>query len=195
MNKKLLAITSSLVLANVVPALAETTIELRSAAFFPMSHRFREIYGTVGVEYELEVSHTIPCSCWEIWTNLSWYPKHGHVGRSCGSSHVDVTNLSFGLQKSCQICDCFYWYAGIGPTFGWVFVENKRKCCSSGCSREDDNDSAIAVGGIVKGGLKYYVACNLFFDLFVDYLYEPAFFHDTVDVGGFRTGLGLGFSF
>lgn len=193
MKKTLLAITSCLFLSKITPALADTTIEFRSGAFFPMSDRFRDIYGKVGADYEVELTTTVFC-CMEGWANFTWYPKQGHVGHHCGSSHLNIANFSFGLKKSWAVCDCFCFYGGIGPIFGGVWLENKMRCCSR-CDRKKEKDSAFAVGGIVKTGILYYFTCNLFLDLFVDYFYEPAFFHHHVDIGGFRTGLGLGVKF
>ncbi|MBS0629304.1 MAG: hypothetical protein JSS30_03660 [Verrucomicrobia bacterium] len=195
MNKKLFAITSALLLTSVTPALAETRVEFRSAAFFPMEHRFRSIYGTVGADYELQVTQSNPCNCFEVWANFTWYPKSGS---RCGNTNITVINGSFGIDYMWQFCNCFNFYAGIGPIFGAVFVENKFSNCSSnnGCNRKDDSEWAGAVGGIIKTGIIYYVTCCLFLDLFVDYFYEPAFFkHRTADVGGFRTGLGIGLAF
>ncbi len=191
MKKLLIAISAGLVVTQMTPAVADTTIEFRSAAFFPMNHRFRDIYGTVGADYEIEI--TSSWCCLETWANFTWYPKHGHV-HNCGSTHLNVANFSFGLRKTWCFCDCFRFYAGIGPIFGGVWVGNHIKC-GSGCEGRHDHDYAFAVGGIVKTGFLYYLTCNLFLDLFVDYFYEPAFFHRTVDVGGFRTGLGLGVGF
>lgn len=193
MNKTLLGIASCLLLTQITPAMADTTIEFRSAAFFPMNHRFRDIYGTVGADYEFEIRTTVFC-CMEGWANFTWYPKHGSVGHCCGSSDLNIANFSFGLMKSCSVCDCFRFYAGIGPVFGGVWVHNKLRSCT-GLAKKKNKDAAFAVGGMVKTGILYYFTCNLFLDLFVDYFYEPAFFHRHVDVGGVRTGLGLGVAF
>lgn len=195
MKKTILAITSCLLLAKFAPAMAESSLEFRVAAFFPMDDRFTRIYGDVGVDYQIEYSTTIfCCSCLEAWVNLDWYPKHGHV-RDCGSSDIDLLNLGVGLKSSFCMCSCFYPYLGIGPSFGWVWIDNRMKCCDQ-CHKKKDHDSEFAVGVLVKSGLLYYFGCNLFLDLFVDYLYQPVHFHHRhVDVGGFKTGLGLGVCF
>jgi len=195
MKKNILAL-AGLLLTTTAPAFAETAVEFRAAAFFPMSQRFRDIYGTVGADYELQVTSSSPCRCFDIWANLTWYPKSGDVGRRCGSSNITLANISFGPQWDWCFCSCFNFYAGIGPILGGVFVENKMRCCSGGCLRKDDSEWAFAVGGIIKTGVTYTLCECLFFDLFVDYFYEPAFFrHHMRDIGGFRTGLGVGLQF
>lgn len=193
MNKTFLVIISCLLLTQITPAVADTTIELRSAAFFPLSQDFKRIYGSVGSDYEIQLTTTAFC-CLDAWANFTWYPKHGKVGHCCGSSDLNIGNISIGLQKTCQLCDCFYIYGGIGPIFGQVWLDNRINC-GSGNNRRKEKDTAFAVGGIVKTGIYYYFTCNCFVDIFADYFYEQAFFHHNVDVGGVRTGLGLGVSF
>jgi len=191
MNRKIASLSALLILSSASLASANSTVEFRSAAFFPTSSHYRDIYGSVGPDFEIEWS-TCLC-CVETWANLTWYPACGHVS-SCGKTGLNVVNFSFGLKKSCQICDCFYIYGGIGPVLGGAWVNNKIKCCSN-CSRSNERDSAFAVGGIIKSGFYYYLTCNFFVDLFVDYFYDYAFFHRGVNVGGLRTGLGLGMAF
>lgn len=200
MNKKLTTILSLLLFSSVpIVASAYSTIEVRTSAFFPMSHHFREIYDDVGIDYEVEIATTIPCTCIELWANFDWFSEDGHPKGSCnGRTEIEVANLSAGVKASCPICGCLYAYLGIGPTFGWVWVDNKWDCCdSSRCKRNKDKDERFAVGGVLKTGFNYYFTQCFFLDLFADYFYQPVHFHhdNCHDIGGFRLGAGLGFGF
>ncbi len=187
-----LLVLTSLLTAPCAGALIDSG-EVRVAAFFPTSKRFRDNFGSVGVNYQLEIAKNFGCNCSEqIWLGVDWYPKQGHLG-SCGSSDLNILNGSVGY-KHFWTCECFQFYGGIGPTFGWVWLENKRKCCK-GCRTWKKKSDVFALGAVARLGAQYPLIDCLFIDLFVDYLYEVAFFHRNAYIGGFKTGLGLGYSF
>lgn len=194
MNKISLKFFIYFFVAICTPIIADNALEIRAGAFFPTSDRFTKIYKHAGPDFEIEFTRTnIFCSCLDAWANLNWFPNHGHV-KHCGSSKIDIVNFSLGIKYSYCLRSCARLYAGIGPSFGWVGIENKFKCCKH-CKKKKETDSKMAVGGVVKTGILYYFNCGVFLDLFADYNFEWARFHHTVDVGGFKTGLGVGFTF
>jgi hypothetical protein len=69
-----------------------------------------------------------------------------------------------------------------------VHLKNKSQCTHQTVSK-------WAVGGVLKTGIYYTVCERIFIDFFVDYLYQPVSFHHRVDVGGFKTGVGVGVKF
>lgn len=168
--------------------------EVRIAAFFPTSERFCDNYGWVGANYQLEVGKNFGCYCCDqIWLSIDWYPKSGHL-QSCGSSCLDILNVGLGYKRFWNLCNCFQLYAGIGSVLGSVWLENKRSCCSS-CKPWKSHSQVFAAGAVARLGTTYTFCNCLFFDLFVDYLYEVAFFHRNAYIGGVKTGVGIGFIF
>lgn len=166
--------------------------EIRVAAFFPTSKRFRDNYGWVGANYQFEIAKNFGCYCRDqIWLNIDWYPKHGSFS-SCGSSHINILNGNIGYKRFWNCCSCFDFYAGIGPLFGWVWLKNKRKCKPCDWKRKYNE---YAVGAIARLGAQYELCGCFFVDFFVDYLYEVAFFYRNAYIGGFKTGVGLEYSF
>lgn len=194
-----LMIASTLIGCPVLSAI-ETTIEVRTAAFYHISKDFRDIYGDWGPSYQVEASFSCNC-CYAFWTNFSWFHKNGKsIGNSCSSipscncsghpsTEVNIANLSLGIKFPYCICDCLVGYIGIGPVFGNIWLKNKIS------SQETDKTSKFAFGVIGKLGLDYYITQCLFLDFFVDYLYQPVHFHKQIDLGGLQAGIGVGFNF
>lgn len=168
------------------PAITEaqtSNIELRSAAFFPSAKRLREIYCDVGTSYQIETSFRY--GCWNIWENLDWFSKHGKPVGCHGSTRANIINLSIGIKYPYSFCECFTAYVGIGPSLSRIWIKNRTQCFHEKISK-------VAIGGVLKTGLYYCIAENLFLDLFVDYLYLPIHFNTWVNVGGVKTGIGIG---
>ena len=174
----------------------EIPIEARVSAFFHSSKRFRDLYGDVGPSYSLEGATSIHKTLW-VWADLDWFYAHrSHEPVYTQSidydevtkSTVDIVNLSFGLKYVYTASAHWKLYGGLGPVVGKIFLKNIS------LSYEDRVNKYIA-GGVAKIGAHYTFSGGVFLDLFVDYLYQPVRFHTTVDVGGLKTGLGLGYNF
>ncbi len=182
----------------------QSTIEVRSAAFYHTSKHFRKNYNNVGPCYEIEAS--ISCNpCYAFWANFDWFNKHGRAfGRTCRSTiknchhcsrhpstRVHIANFSLGIKFPFEICPCLLGYVGVGPSFSNIWIKNHthhhhRKKTSKG-----------AVGVVAKSGINYYFTPCAFIDLFVDYLYQPVHFKHRhhLDIGGVKAGGGIGFVF
>lgn len=164
---------------------AEYSIEVRSAALLHTSESFRSIYGTVNPDFQIEASKTLS-SPFELWGNLDYFYKD--AGGDCCSSDIQVGNFSIGVKYAYSFYNNFDIYLGPGFSIGIICLSNKA-CCG------DNNDSRVALGGVIKSGVRYYFLQRAFVDLFADYLYQPVNYKPTVDVGGFKLGIGLGLSF
>lgn len=185
MNKIILKLVFSFFIINNLYSIEvqDFKIEARCAAFFPSSKRLKEIYGNVGPCYQIETSFR--CGCWDIWENVDWFSKHGNPKGCHGSTRMSIVNYSLGIKYPYSFCECISVYAGIGPSLGKIWIKNKTYC-----SRE--KKSKVAIGGVIKTGVYYSITRNLFLDLFVDYLYQPVSFKKRVDIGGLKTGVGIG---
>lgn len=189
MNKILFKMSLVLLCLTLCPLFAEcqSSVEIRSAAFFHSSKRFREIYGNVGACYEFEISTKLH-SCCDAWTNFDWFSKHGKSDGFSDPTRVSIANISLGLKFPYQFSEQFTAYIGIGPSLSRIMLKNKYQ---SGT----ENTSKLAVGGVLKTGINYSIYKNVFVDLFFDYLYQPVNFETNVDIGGIKTGIGVGVKF
>lgn len=182
----------------------ESTIEVRVGAFFPTSKRFRDCYKDVGATYEIEYSFSCDPCCYAWWGNLGYFHDKAFVSTNdCSSvlgvcsactfvrptSTIDIANLSLGIKFPYYFSECVVGYFGIGPVIGNVWLKNKDSL------GDTERTSKVAYGGVAKLGVDYYITQCVFLDFFVDYLYETVDFGDHVNIGGFKTGVGLGFRF
>ena len=162
------------------------SVEGRVSAFFPLSQCFRDAYGDVGACYGIEVSKTF-CKSYDAWVDADYFTKERYQDGCC-SSEVDIVNTSIGARYRFGWTPCLTSYVGIGPGLSWLYFKNKS-CCDEG------SHTKLVAGLVVKTGIFYQFYKCYFVDLFVDYSYLPVKFESTIDIGGFKTGLGLGMRF
>lgn len=150
-----------LLLLNRFPLVAEIqdiNVEVRSGAFFHSPKRFREIYGSVGVSYQLEAT-THLCNCWDGWANFDWFSDHGKPKDCDAKTRVSIASISFGVKYPYQFCERYIAYIGIGPSISRIWLKNR-----SGC--EHERISKLAIGGVLKSGIYYFITCNIFLTSF-----------------------------
>jgi outer membrane protein len=167
---------------------AETTLELRGAAFIHSSDRFKEIYGRVGPSVQLEAASYL-FRCFDGFANVDWSAQNGRSVGPRNRTFVSIVNLSFGLRYPYQIYRDLTAYVGIGPSISRIVLTNHYS------NSEKRSVYKIGVGGIIKTGVLYNLTCDWFIDGFIDYLYQPVHYTSNVDMGGFKIGAGLGYSF
>lgn len=165
----------------------QSSVEFRSAAFFHSSERFREIYGNVSASYEVEASANL-CDCIDGWVNFDWFSKHGKSKGFKDPTRVNIANTSLGIKYPFCLCEQLMGYVGIGPSISNIWLKNHSHCCR-------DKTSKVVVGGVLKTGVYYFLNSCIFLDAFVDYLYQPVHFDTHVDIGGLKTGIGIGIRF
>ena len=165
----------------------KTDIEFRTAAFFPSSHRFREIYGNAAASYQLETSTQFHPYL-ATWTNVDWVPKSGRSIGLHDYTRVNIVNLGLGLKVPYQVNDKSSVYFGLGPSLGGIWIRNHTHCIKKRASK-------ALFGGVAKAGIHYFFTESFFVDVFIDYLYEPVHFDTHMNIGGLKTGLGIGYSF
>lgn len=177
-----------LIFVNAPPlfAVQETRLEFRSAAFFPSSKLFREIYGNAGVNFQIEAATEL-CNFVELWSNLDWFSKKGHSVGFHDPTRVKISNYSLGFNFVYPINCRFALYVGAGPSIGTIWLKNRLH-------HGKEKTSKTVIGGVFKAGL-YLTIDNFFIDLFIDYLYQQSHFHTHVDIGGVKTGAGIGIFF
>jgi hypothetical protein len=162
-------------------------IKIRGSAFIPQSHRFRDIYGKAAGNIELEYVRSV-CQHISGWANIDGLVKHGHSIGFCNPTKIGVAQFSFGLDFPWKVGDRSILYAGIGPSFGKVWLTNNSLCCCEKVSKG-------AVGFVVKSGVNICVSQHTFIEIFADYLFERVCFQNKVNVGGLKPGIAFGIKF
>ncbi len=177
------------------------TIELRGGAFYHVSKRFRDTYGTVASTIQFETSALV-WAPFEVWTNLDWSTKRFKRDEFY-KTRATTFNASIGIKYIYSFSKKLDLYIGIGPALAHTRLDH-HFCCDPAVIDVSPSDSSccyhnrrskIVLGGVIKTGLRYYILTNVFLDLFMDYLYQPTYFHHYEDIGGLKSGAGLGVSF
>jgi opacity protein-like surface antigen len=168
---------------------AEWIAELRAGYFYPTSKKFREIYRQGGPEGEVEVSKSFSEN-WIGWGNINYFQRSGRSKGFHDRTTIRMLPLSLGLKYQFQFCNCFSPYIGAGVTYTFLNVKNAAHFVKRHVSRE-------GFGFVLKSGVNINLSEDFLLDLFLDYYYQDVRFHDKhrVEVGGLRTGIGLGYRF
>ena len=166
-------------------ALFSHEIKPRLGIFFPVDNLFQEIYG-IGPTYEVEVTGDLSPS-FATWGNFNAYTMNGRSLGGGDPTDILITNFSFGTKIK-RTYRFVQGYAGLGCVLSGLFIDNHNTIC---CKKT----SKFAVGGVIKLGLQRYLTRALFLDYFLDYYIQPVKFDTRREVGGWRTGFGLGYGF
>jgi outer membrane protein len=165
----------------------KNSIEIRADAFFPSSHLLRSIYGRVGPSYEIEACRTFN-SIVTGWANFDVHFASGGIAHCNTSTKLWLINGGFGVKFPYQISSNIGVYLGAGLSFGGIWLKNKSRC-------DNEKISKFAMGYVAKSGFIFSLHRQVFLNLFADYLYQPVHFNRHVNLGGVRTGIGLGYNF
>ncbi len=163
-----------------------TLMQMRWSSFFPVSKRFREIYGHRISDFQIEISRDIE-GPYSGWVNFDWLTKQRHVGGCC-RTRVRLRQISFGLKWAYPFLDCMDAYLGFGPSLGKITLHNKSCCVRQ-------RKSKYLIGLMVKSGVRCYISEEIFIDFFVDYLLQRVHFDHHLEVGGLKAGIGFGVRF
>lgn len=165
----------------------KSSVAIRGAAFAPSGGRFEHIYGHVMPSYQIEASTRLTKSL-DAWINIDYLMKHGRSYSLHNPTRTNIANLSLGFKFPYKLNDAFTPYIGLGPSFGVIWLKNRSPYTHQ-------NTAVPAIGVILKSGVHCFMNKWLFLDFFFDYLYQPAVFHNTVNIGGIKAGIGIGSKF
>jgi hypothetical protein len=168
------------------------SLKLRAGGFIPSSGRFRYAYRAVGPNVEVESAIKFARDPFELWANVNSFWQRGAHRKEFSCKRVgNMVNISFGMKFSTRIQGCMEPYIGFGPSFGWldIWFDNSRSC-------KNETFNRWALGAVVKSGVMFYITPTVFLDVYLDYIYQPVHWRDIdIDVGGLRSGIGLGVAF
>ncbi|MBA3957428.1 MAG: outer membrane beta-barrel protein [Parachlamydiaceae bacterium] len=160
--------------------------ELRAGYYYPESSRLRRIYHSGGPEAELEVTYKYSDQAL-VWGNLGYFSRHGRSLEMHEKTYIRIVPFSVGFKYLFCWSECAHPYLGLGGSYTWLHVKNDSDFVQRHISKR-------GFGFVVKSGI--YVSLGDFFaDLFLDYYYQKIALHHhhTLDLGGLRSGVGLGF--
>ncbi len=171
---------------NTCDCICKYSLEFRVGGTQPANSRVNRIYGS-SVEYELEWAWRQAFCSLDAWVNVSYLSKQGHVGDERLRSRLRLFPISFGLKRSFYLTENFSLYAGIGASYTFAqgsFFDNNH------------HTHKQSWGFVAKGGITYNFCNGIYLDFYGDYYYTGLRAHgDTLNVGGFRGGIGLGICF
>lgn len=172
-------------------------LQLRGAAFIPITSQLRKIYGTALPTMEVEGSYSLMKDKWTtcdqllLWGNAGWTSK---TGKSIGFGYYSKLNLvplTLGLEYQINFARAFDFYFGIGPSFSMLRIKNNDGFQTSHFSRNE-------FGFTTKTGFRYTFCRHFFFDAFADYYYTRfrKMNHDpTQNISGHFSGFFIGGGF
>lgn len=165
--------------------------EVRIGYFYPVSETMRNLYHNGGVEFEIE--QRVMFKTWNVWTNFNYFQESGYSKGLHDKTSVHIYPLSLGVQYQHHLYANIDWYLGIGGSYTWINLHDHSQYVKQHGHKHG--------GGVVgKSGLMWYIRKGVFLDLFADYYYTKVsgehssllVYPTSQDIGGLRTGLGIG---
>jgi outer membrane protein W len=154
--------------------------------FRPADHLIREIYPR-GVALEVQLRRQLVPYI-EGWVNANYFVKRGQSLGLHEKTRLQILPLSIGLNVHRCIAEKFTPYIGLGATYTMLKTFDQASSLTKRHHR-------YRFGGVAKSGILYSVNQEFFFSAFADYYYtKVSNGHGNIDIGGLRTGLGLGFN-
>ncbi|MFI5344461.1 MAG: hypothetical protein ACHQUC_09600 [Chlamydiales bacterium] len=195
------------------------TVEGRISYFYPASADIRKTYGDAFVDYQIELARSVFCD-WEVWLDLDYYTKRGRFHHRQDSSRLQVIPLSLGVKYYVHLRRDIDWYVGGGGSYGCANIRNHSDCAKRNMTKW--GFGGIFKTGI-KYYWNDCLSIDLFLDYFYQHfrlhhkhkhkmmqqiypLLESEesdsssssncfFVKDTLNVGGTKIGLAIGWTF
>jgi Outer membrane protein beta-barrel domain len=191
------------------------TLQVRFGSYDVCSRNLRKIYSNGWFDYQVEAGKRVLPN-WEMWANVSWACKHGHVYSSYGSVDYDFRNntrmyvlpVALGVKYVYSLLPFVDVYAGAGVCYSFLKIKN---FCKQKYSYWDLSESPFKKslrtsdwGGVIKVGAQYALSTYTFIDIYVDYYMQRfTLSHNDprnvlgsdIDVSGFKYGVGIGVYF
>lgn len=164
------------------------SLQVRGGNLFPSSELLNDIYSGNKIEGELEASLWIPCTDLYLWTNINGLKKEGSFETNEVTT-VEIYPISSGLKYMIPVFGFFSPYIGGGVSYTWINTNNKIESLKT-------HIHAKTYGGVVKSGIVINITSQFFMDLYADYYFSHISSENSFEeIGGLRTGVGLGIFF
>ncbi len=163
-------------------------VDAHVAGFVPESSLFRDIYGDVHPEYQLEFSFPLQFSI-EGWVNVGYLYASGSSVPLNNSSQLHIVPVSAGIKYVYPLDCCWNVYLDVGALWAWLYEKNNFDLCPI-------NNHENGFGGIGKLGIERCFCHRIVAGIFVDYrLLHFHGDHEAVHLNGLYFGGSLGYQF
>ena len=155
----------------------------------------REIFKQGGLDVQLSLSY--PIWKWlQIYGSVEYLSRSGRSLNGSQLTSIWEIPLSLGLKPVVRICKEAAWYVTLGPRYFFVHQHNRS-------SYVDKTLNENGCGGFVNTGFNFFPLPYLSIDLFGEYSFKQMQFQSSetnvygqsIEIGGFTFGGGLGYAF
>lgn len=182
MKKSIGIIAVTIFLSGLLSA-ADFKMELKAHYFRPSERAFRDIYGggrMYGAEASIGVWREL-----DVWLGVSYFSKRGELTFTKEGTKLKIVPIGVGGKYSYPIHEKASIYGGLGLNYYSYSEKNPIGKVSKG-----------GWGAVMKAGGLVKVIKGLIIDVYMNYSYckiKPAYY--KINIGGFETGVGLGYEF
>lgn len=174
---------------------AENILEFRSGYFRFDNSTARDIYGNGTITLELENNYKFKPRV-SLWGNFNASWKKGSSLNVDNPTHLYLYTLSVGPKFFLTINKTWLdLYLGAGLSGAYLHLRDDT-------SYLPDTTKRLSAGIVGKTGFLISLNKAWILDLFFDYYYQPvstrqssSLTKSTLNIGGFRTGAGIGYRF
>ncbi len=154
----------------------------------------RDIFGNGGAVVQIQGDLAMGEDAF-FWVNADNLTTRGKSIGNLDPTYLNITSVSFGPALRCKPCDWMRPYIGVGPIGAWVHTEDHSPFLSPSLN-------SFSMGIVGKLGVDFLYKERFIVEAFFDYSYQPLFeglfpaLDDvSINMGGYKTGLGIGYAF
>ncbi len=178
----------------------EPILEVKGGYFMFTNEKMRKVYGG---GYDLQLSGTAPIWNWvQLYVSAEYLQASGHSLGFNQRTSLWQLPINVGLRGSVKLSSQILYYATLGPRYFFLHAENHSHFVESTICHH-------GIGGFANTGFTFrpcnpnYSLGNVFIDIYAEYSYEHMHrnpskedvFGNSVQVGGFSFGGGVGYAF
>ncbi len=187
-------------LALPIQAIA-VSIQGDASYFRPASSVLREVYGSVWIDYKVEMDQPLSYSNWfwerlSIFADASYLSKNGRTEGGHYRTRIQIIPISLGLKWVQPIYDSVNFYLGAAPRYFFLKIHDHLNVVQEKTHKN-------GLGGMAITGFIFDLWKGLYLDLFASYSFKhfdkPSIPRGveghSLEVGGLDAGGGIGWEF
>lgn len=178
----------------------DSLLEVKGGYFFFANSTMRKIYDKGG--YDLQVSGSFSVATWperyglDIYASVEFLHCSGKTIGGNEKTSIWEIPVNLGLKPIIAICTSVQYYFAIGPRYFHLHQHNNSSTLVKNIDRN-------GIGLFANTGFNFFPTEHLLIDVFGEYSYTKISFHSSkrnvfgqsIQVGGFVFGVGLGYAF
>ena len=174
--------------------------EVRVAYYRPASKRVRDIYGDGWADYQLVLSAPLSCN-WDLFGSVAGFGRNGRTSCFHDKTTLKLFPVSLGLRYVKTLDSSTIAYLGGAASYSFLRIHDHSPYVIEHTRKE-------AWGGLVELGINRYFWNCAYVSAFFDYYFQKFHFKDTrggyydgyierntLNMNGYKIGVGLGVSF